>query len=192
MLRMSWMCKKIRKILRKTVYYQSSRICWKTAILHCQFPVLTSHGFHQSKAGTELLFCCADVRPRNLATELNWSVTHSMFLTVHATHSLRPLRICSHGNEQTAGQQTCDLQYVAVKVGDSSIYCFVLSLKASCSHYSAQGARRERYKDTVLAILDSKNSCHSILAKIFATTPLGNNKKKIIKKRKKTVFTYLS
>lgn len=30
----------------------------------------------------------------------------------------------------------------------------------------------------VLAILDSENSCCYILAKIFATTPLGNKKKK--------------
>lgn len=93
---MSWICKKIRKIRHKTAYYQSSRICWEIAILHFKLQILTSRAFCLSKGGTELLFFCADVRPRNLITELKQSVIYSMFPSVHATSSQCITRICSH------------------------------------------------------------------------------------------------
>lgn len=189
---MSWMCKKIRKVQRKTAYYQCSRSCWEIAILRCQLPILTSPAFHQSKAGTELLFRCADVRPRNLTTALKRSVTHSMFSSVPATKTVCACwEFAVTGNEQTAGQQIHGLQYAGLRVGNSNIYCFLLSLKASRSCYGTEGVRQEWYKDLVLAILGSENCCHSILAKIFATTPLENKKKKKEKKRKQYSLIYL-
>lgn len=100
----SWMCKKISKIQHKTAYYQSSRICREMATPRCQLPILTSLAFHQMKAGTELQFHCADVRPRSLTTGLKQSVILYVSSSVHATNSLRIPRICSHGNEQTAGK----------------------------------------------------------------------------------------